>query len=98
MFRPNVGPLDELARLLRELFATSGTKPGRVSVILPDNLAKVSIVTLPERPATRKLLREMLRFKLRRSVPFRLEDAAISSYAIPGPGPEVHLLVAVMLR
>jgi type IV pilus assembly protein PilM len=42
----------------------------------------------------------MLRFKLRRSVPFRLEDAAISSYAIPGPGPgpEQHLLVAVMLR
>jgi len=98
MFRPNLGSADALTRQLRELFATSGTKPGRVSVILPDNLAKVSIVTLPERPATRKALREMLRFKLRRSVPFRLEDAAISSYAIPGPGPEVHLLVAVMMR
>src|SRR5258705_12448516 len=98
MFRPNVGPLDELARLLRELFATSGTKPGRVSVILPDNLAKVSIVTLPERPATRKMLRELLRFKLRRSVPFKLEDAVISSFALPGSGPEFNLLVAVIMR
>jgi len=98
IFRPNLGSLDELTRQAKELFKTSGTKPGRVSLILPDNLAKVSIVTLPERPATRKLLREMLRFKLRRSVPFRLEEAVISSWALPGPGPELHLLVAVMLR
>jgi type IV pilus assembly protein PilM len=98
IFRPNLGSLDDLTRQVRELFEKSGTKPGRVSLILPDNLAKVSIVTLPERPATRKLLREMLRFKLRRSVPFRLEDAAISSWALPGPGPELHVLVSVMMR
>lgn len=98
IFRPNLGSVDEIAQQLRELFTRSGTKPGRVSLILPDNLAKVSIVTLPERPASRKALREMLRFKLRRSVPFRLEDAAISSHQLPGPGPEVHLLVAVMMR
>ncbi len=98
IFRPNLGSLDDITRQARELFHASGTKPGRVSLILPDNLAKVSIVTLPERPSTRKQLREMLRFKLRRSVPFRLEEAAISSYALPGPGPELHLLVAVMMR
>jgi hypothetical protein len=98
IFRPNLGSLAELSKQARELFERSGTKPGRVSLVLPDNLAKVSIVSLPERPATRKLLREMLRFKLRRSVPFRLEEAAISSWALPGPGPEVNLLVAVMLR
>ena len=40
----------------------------------------------------------MLRFKLRRSVPFRLEEAAISSYALAGPGPEALFLVAVMMR
>ena len=98
IFRPNLGSLDDLTRQTRELFEKSGTKPGRVSLVLPDNLAKVSIVTLPERPATRKQLREMLRFKLRRSVPFRLEEAAISSWALPGPGPEMQLLVAVMMR
>ena len=98
IFRPNLGSLEDLTRQVRELFDGSGTKPGKVSLILPDNLAKVSIVSLPERPATRKQLREMLRFKLRRSVPFRLEDAAISSWSLPGPGPELHLLVAVMMR
>jgi hypothetical protein len=98
IFKPNLGSLDELTRQARDLFAGSGTKPGKVSLILPDNLAKVSIVTLPERPATRKQLREVLRFKLRRSVPFRLEEAAISSWALPGSGPEFNLLVAVMMR
>jgi type IV pilus assembly protein PilM len=98
MFRPNLGSIQDLTRQLRELFDRSGTKPGKVSLILPDNFAKVSIVNLPERPATRKLLREVLRFKLRRSVPFRLEDATISSWTLPGPGPELHLLVAVMMR
>ena len=98
IFRPNLGSLDEMIAQVRDLFARSGTKPGRVSLILPDNLAKVSIVTLPERPATRKQLSELLRFKLRRSVPFRLEDAVISSSVLPGPGPEFNVLVAVMLR
>jgi len=98
IFKPNLGSIADLTRQARELFERSGTKPGKVSLVLPDNLAKVSIVTLPERPATRKHLREMIHFKLRRSVPFRLEDAAISSWALPGPGPELNLLVAVMLR
>ena len=98
LFKPNLGSPAELSRQASELFERSGTKPGKMSLILPDNLAKVSIVTLPERPATLKLMREMLRFKLRRSVPFRLEDAMISSWVLPGPGPELNVLVAVMLR
>jgi type IV pilus assembly protein PilM len=98
IFRPNLGSLEEMRDQVRELFARSGTKPGRVSLILPDNLAKVSIVTLPERPSTRKQLDELLRFKLRRSVPFRLEEAVLSSTILPGPGPEIGVLVAVMLR
>jgi len=98
IFKPNLGPPEELARQAREIFQLSGTKPGRVSLILPDNLAKVSIVSLPERPTNRKQLDEMLRFKLRRSVPFKLEEATISSWALPGSGPEHHVLVAVMMR
>ncbi len=98
VFKPNFGSLEDMTRQARELFEQSGTKPGKLSLILPDNLAKVSIVTLPERPPNRKALSEMLRFKLRRSVPFRLEEASISSWALPGSGPELHLLVAVMMR
>jgi type IV pilus assembly protein PilM len=98
IFRPNLGSLDEMAGHVRELFEKSGTKPGRVSIVLPDNLAKTSIVTLPERPANRRQLDDLLRFKLKRSVPFRLEDAAISSWPLSSTGPGIDMLVSVMLR
>lgn len=98
IFRPNLGSIAEMAAQIKDLYEKSGTKPGKVSVILPDNLAKVSIVSLPEKPAGRRELSDLLRFKLRRSVPFRLEDAVISHAALPGAGPGLDLLVAVMLR
>jgi type IV pilus assembly protein PilM len=98
MLRPQAGSTADLAKRIKDLFLQTGTKPGKVSLILPDNLAKLSIVTLPERPRTRKQLLELLRFKLRRSVPFRLEDAVLTSTVLPGPGPETNVLVAVMLR
>jgi type IV pilus assembly protein PilM len=88
-----------LLRTLQSLFEATGTRPGRVSLILPDNLAKISIVTLPERPATRKQLLEVLRFKLRRAVPFRMEEATLAYQVLPDGGTEgVDVLVAVMLR
>jgi type IV pilus assembly protein PilM len=98
--RAGAGSHAGLQATLRSLYEATGTRPGRISLILPDNLAKISIVTLPERPASRKQLLEVLRFKLRRSVPFRMEDATLAYQVLPqsegSAGTDV--LVAVMLR
>jgi type IV pilus assembly protein PilM len=98
ILRPNLGATDETARRARQLFESTGTRPGKVVLVLPDNLARVSLVSFPERPPNRRHLDEMVRFKLRRSVPFRLEEAVISYQELPGDGSELHLLVALMLR
>ena len=98
IFRPNLAAPEETAARLKDLFAKTGTKPGRVSLVLPDNLAKLAIVTLPERPAGRKQLEEVLRFKLRRSVPFRLDEAAVSFQVLHETPGEVSVLASVMLR
>lgn len=98
LFRPNMSSPEEAVQRVRELFEASGTKPGRVSLILPDNFAKVSLIALPERPPSRKQLLEVLRFKLRRSIPFRLEDAILSHQVISGEGGGVNVLVAVVPR
>lgn len=98
IFRPNLGSPEEFVQKVRDLFEGTGTRPGRVSLVLPDNLAKVSLITLPERPASRKQLLEIIRFKLRRSVPFRLEDSLISHQVLPSEGKELTVLVALMLR
>ena len=50
IFEAPAGSPSELTDRFRELFEASGTRPGRVSLVLPDNVAKVSLLTLPERP------------------------------------------------
>ena len=89
---------DELGAKMRDLFEATGTRPGRVSLVIPDNLAKVSLLNLPERPASRRQLDELVRAKMRRAVPFRLEDASISYQLIAGEGRGVGLLVVVSRR
>ena len=96
--RPNLGAKDDVAGQVRQLFEGTGTRPGRVSLVLPDNLAKVSLLALPERPASRRQLEEIVRFRLRRSVPFRMEDAALSYQVLPGDGKAIHVLVALVRR
>ena len=91
-------PAADVSALLRELFAASRTRPGKLSLVLPDNLAKVSVLPLPERPTSARQLAEMVRFKMRRSVPFRLDDAAIAHQLLPDDGGEAAVLVAVMQR
>jgi type IV pilus assembly protein PilM len=96
--RPGFGPVSEISVLVQEMFTKSGTKPGKISLVLPDNVAKISLLSLPERPPTRKQMDELLRFKLRRSVPFRMDDTLISYQVTAGEGKEVNILVALMHR
>lgn len=98
IFRPTLGSTAEIVKSVQGLFEATATKPGRVSIVMPDNLAKVSIVSLPEAPASRKQLDEIVRFKLRRAIPFRLEEARITYQALPGAGQGVDILVVVMRR
>ena len=92
------GSLDELTQRFRELFEASGTRPNRVSLVLPDNVAKISLLTLPERPATNRQLDELVRARMRRSVPFRLDEAALSYQLLPGEGRQISLLVLLARR
>jgi hypothetical protein len=98
IFHPVTGSADELTGRLQELFEHSGTRPGRISLVLPDNLAKVTLLQLPERPSSRKHLQELVRSKMRRAVPFKLEDAVISHQLLPGKGRETSVLVVLVRR
>jgi Tfp pilus assembly PilM family ATPase len=95
--RPSVG-IDELAEQLRKLFELSGTRPGRVSLVLPDNLAKITLLTLPERPGSRKQLTELVRAQMRRAVPFKLDEATIDYQLLPAQGRGVSVLVVLVRR
>lgn len=98
ILHPRIGAGTELAVRVRELFEMTGTKPGKVSLVLPDSLAKISLLNLPDRIGSRKQLDEVVRFKLRRSVPFRLEEAVISYQILPAEGRGMSILVTLMQR
>jgi len=89
---------ERLSEMLGKLFESSGARPGKVSLVLPDNLAKLSLLSLPERPPSRRQLEEVIRFKVRRGVPFRLADAVMSYQLLPGEGKGVSILVALIRR
>jgi len=98
VLRPSLGSLEEASGCLARLFERSETHPGKLALVLPDNLARVSLIPLPERPASRRHLIELLRFKLRRTVPFRLDEAVLSYQVLPGDGRGVVVLAALALR
>lgn len=98
VLHPRMGVAPELTARVREMFEATGTKPGKVGLILPDNLAKISLLALPERINSRKQLDEIVRFKLRRSVPFRLEDAVVSYQTLHGNGKGMSILVFLIRR
>jgi len=98
IFQPVTGSAEELTARLGELFEHSGTRPGRVSLILPDNLAKISLLHLPERPASRKHLEALVHAKMKRAVPFKLDEASLSYQLMPGEGREAAVLVVLVRR
>jgi type IV pilus assembly protein PilM len=98
IFQNDVGSIVDLSARLRTLFETTATRPGRVSLVLPDNLAKVSLLSLPEWPPSRKQLEQIIRFKMRRAVPFRLDDANLAYQLLEAEGKGLAVLVVLIRR
>jgi Tfp pilus assembly PilM family ATPase len=66
-----------LARLLEKM-----GRPRRIGLILPDTVAKVSIVRFEQVPAKAQDLEQLVRWQVRKSAPFAIEDAQVSF--VPG--------------
>src|SRR3954469_3185635 len=68
-----------LTRLLEKV-----GRPRRIGLILPDVVAKVSIVRFEQVPAKAQDLDQLVRWQVRKSAPFAIEDAQVSY--VPGRG------------
>lgn len=90
--------VEGLGKSFSELMQQTGSKPGKTSLVIPDNLAKISLIRLPERPASATQLDQLVRAQMRRAVPFRLEDARLSYQLLPGKESGVVLLVVLVRR
>lgn len=64
-----------IGRALNEL---GGGKPSRVSLVVPDTVAKVSLLKLDKVPAKAADLQEIVRWQVRKTSPFPIEQAVLS--------------------
>jgi Tfp pilus assembly PilM family ATPase len=65
---------DAIAAVLREL----GGRHKRVSLLVPDSTARVSLVRLDKVPSRAGDLEQLIRWHVRKAAPFKLEDAQVT--------------------
>lgn len=75
---PNVTEPAVLASAVSAVIGRLGSRPRWVSLVVPDNAAKVSIVRLDKVPPRAADLEQLIRWHVRKAAPFRLEDAQVT--------------------
>jgi type IV pilus assembly protein PilM len=96
--QPNVRRPAEVAAALLRVLEKEGIEARALSIVLPDHLARTALLHLGERPGRRSEVLEVIRWKLRKSVPFKVEDAHIDYQMFPAPKDGgAHLCQAVLV-
>jgi type IV pilus assembly protein PilM len=73
----NVHDRAAVAAALRRALDRAGVQPRRVGVILPDTVAKVSLIRFDKVPSRAADLDHLIEWQVRKAAPFRLEDAQL---------------------
>jgi type IV pilus assembly protein PilM len=95
--QPNVSDPAALAEAVRRLF-DGAPAPKGVSLILPDAVAKVTVLDLETLPRSRREALELVRFRLKKSVPYRIEEAQVDFAPCGSAGGRVRVLAVVAHR
>jgi type IV pilus assembly protein PilM len=74
----NIADPDAVTRALGEACHSLGLKPKRVALVIPDVAAKVSLVRFEQTPARRDDLDQLIRWQVKKSTPFAVEDACLT--------------------
>ena len=53
-------------------------RPRRVALVLPDTVAKVSLMRFEKVPAKAQDLDQLIRWQVRKAAPFQIEDAQVA--------------------
>src|SRR4029078_6929369 len=81
---------------LRAACDSVGMRPRRAALVIPDLTAKVSLLKFEKAPSRRDDLDQMIRWQMKKSTPFPIEDAAVthSTGVRAAAGNEILLVAA----
>jgi type IV pilus assembly protein PilM len=82
MTQPNILDVEAFKQTLRAVLERAGILAGgRVALVLPDPVARVALVPAAEVKGNRAQMDELMRFRLRKAVPFEVREALVASTA-----------------
>ncbi|MCU1236302.1 MAG: hypothetical protein JWP63_4269 [Candidatus Solibacter sp.] len=94
--KENVLDPDEFMMAVRSLAGTQAARRKKdVALILPDFSARISVLDFDQFPKDAKEQASLIRFRLKRSVPFDVESAALSYWAQSGEKGKVDAVVVL---
>ncbi len=73
----NLADPPAVAAAIDDVLGRLPRRPRRIALLLPDDAAKVSMTRFARVPAREAELHEMIRWQVRKTVPFRVEDAQL---------------------
>jgi type IV pilus assembly protein PilM len=74
----NVTDMGEVASALRRALERAGVRSGHAALVVPDPVAKVSLLRFDQVPPRSADLAELIRWQVKKSVPFAIEDAQLT--------------------
>ncbi len=83
-FKPNIVSLEHVSDALKRLWARNRWKDSRICLLIQDRSALAFQVALDQPPSNRQECSDLIRFKLKRNVPFRIEESQISYFTPSG--------------
>jgi type IV pilus assembly protein PilM len=96
---PNVHDARALAASITSVLQQIGQRVRKVALVLPDTVAKVSLLRFDKVPPKTPDLEQLIRWQVRKSAPFRIEDAQVAwQPALPQPGGGREYLVTIARR
>ena len=94
---PNVQDEKALADIFKGVLQGTGQRARKIALVLPDSVAKVSLLRFEKIPPRALDLEQLIRWQMRKAAPFRIEDAQVAwqpAAALPGGGREYLVTVA----
>jgi type IV pilus assembly protein PilM len=74
----NIQDVPELGRAIAQALSRLGGRTRRVALVVPDTVAKVSLVRFETVPADAADLQELVRWQIKKTAPFPVEQAVVS--------------------
>jgi Tfp pilus assembly PilM family ATPase len=93
----NIDDGPAVTRAVSRVLGRLGGRPRRAALVLPDSVAKVSLVRLDAVPARAGDLDQLIRWHVRKSAPFPVDEAQVTyspGAAMPGGGREFVVALA----